>query len=201
MSDLFGSNVFSQIAMVGADIRYAAHIDLGIDPEKLFLELRDEISWRQEEVSVWGKRHLQPRLIFWMGDSGKGYAYSGIALHPEPWSSRVLNVKNKIEDILGRNFNSVLLNYYRNNQDSMGMHSDDEPELGPGPVIASLSLGAARTLAFKSKLNSDSKKLRLESGSLLVMAGQTQRNWKHGIGKESAACGGRINLTFRTIFN
>ncbi|WP_369691927.1 alpha-ketoglutarate-dependent dioxygenase AlkB [Caulobacter segnis] len=187
--------------MDGADVKYAAHVDLGLDPQRLFLELRDEIPWRQEEVSVWGKRHLQPRLIFWMGDSGKGYAYSGIALRPEPWSPRIAAIKKTIERLLGRSFNSVLLNYYRDNRDSMGMHSDDEPELGPEPVIASLSIGAVRTLTFKSKLNSDSRKLRLESGSLLVMAGQTQKNWKHGIGKETAPCGGRINLTFRTIYS
>lgn len=98
-------------------------------------------------------------------------------------------------------FNSVLLNYYRDNRDSMGLHSDDEPELGPRPTIASVSLGEERTLVFKHKTSQELApvRLRLAAGSLLVMKGDTQRNWKHGINKEDRHCGPRVNLTFRRI--
>lgn len=106
-----------------------------------------------------------------------------------------------VEDHAGVAFNSVLLNYYRDNRDSMGFHSDDEPELGPRPVIASLSLGTPRTLVFKPRgdLRADDVKLVLESGSLLLMRGDTQKNWKHGIMKQTRPCGGRVNLTFRRV--
>lgn len=199
--DLFSSQALEAIPIPGADIRYAPHIDLGTNATELFFELRDATDWRQEEVVVWGKRHPQPRLVAWFGDPGTDYTYSGISLRPEPWTPRLEEIRSKIEHAAQSRFNSVLLNYYRDNRDSMGMHSDDEPELGPRPTIASLSLGECRTLIFKSKRANPplTRKLRLESGSLLVMAGDTQANWKHGIEKEAAPCGGRINLTFRNI--
>jgi alkylated DNA repair dioxygenase AlkB len=98
-------------------------------------------------------------------------------------------------------FNSVLVNYYRDNRDSIGFHSDDEPELGARPVIASLSLGEERTFILKHKRSKSVSPvhLRLASGSLLLMKGDTQRCWRHGILKESRSCGPRVNLTFRTI--
>lgn len=199
--DLFGSSGLQSIPLKGGDVRYDPNIDLGTDPSALFLQLRDTVAWRQEEIVVWGKRHPQPRLIAWFGDEGKKYAYSGIYLSPEPWTPVLLRIREVVESATTHTFNSVLLNYYRDNRDSMGFHSDDEPELGPRPTIASVSLGTARTFLLRSKTDHPpvTKRLRLESGSLLVMAGDTQKNWKHGIDKETSPCGGRINLTFRQI--
>jgi alkylated DNA repair dioxygenase AlkB len=107
-----------------------------------------------------------------------------------------------VQDLVHERFNSVLLNYYRDHRDSMGFHSDDERELGPTPIIASVSLGATRTFVLKHKTRPELKPIRLElpSGSLLLMKGLTQKNWKHGIDKQSKPCGPRVNLTFRQIF-
>ena len=123
-----------------------------------------------------------------------------IIVNTLPWSTLLAEIKYNVEQVAGR-FNSVLLNYYRNQRDSMGMHSDDEPELGPQPVIASLSLGAERTLVMKHRRDRAQpvQRLTLASGSLLLMQGDTQRNWKHGINKLQRACGPRVNLTFRKI--
>jgi len=199
--DLFSSNGLERVPLDGADVRYAPYIDLGTEPRTLLKELRDTVPWRQEEVLVWGKRYLQPRLVAWFGDPGKAYTYSGVSLEPERWTPLLLHIREIIEHVSGSRFNSVLLNYYRDNRDRMGLHSDDEPELGLEPTIASISLGETRTLIFKSKHHKPplTRRLRLESGSLLIMAGGTQRNWKHGIEKETAPCGSRINLTFRKI--
>jgi len=111
------------------------------------------------------------------------------------------DIKARIEAVAGSAFNSVLLNYYRDHRDSVGFHSDDEPELGARPVIASLSLGEERTFILKHKRSNTAEpmRLRLTSGSLLLMKGETQLCWRHGVPKENRPCGPRVNLTFRTI--
>jgi alkylated DNA repair dioxygenase AlkB len=116
-----------------------------------------------------------------------------------PWTETLQDIRRAVEAAAGASFNSVFLNYYRDHRDSMGFHSDDEPELGKEPTIASLSLGETRTLTLKHRRRKDREPVRLllESGSLLVMKGETQRNWKHGIAKQSRPCGPRVNLTFR----
>ena len=150
---------------------------------------------------LWGKTYLQPRLTAWHGDADARYVYSGLTLDPLPWTPRLLAIKASIERATDHCFNSVLLNYYRDERDSMGMHSDDEPELGDEPAIASFSLGHARDLVFKHKLDRDRKPVRIElgDGSLLLMRGPTQRNWRHGIVKVRRPLGPRLNLTFRHI--
>ncbi|MFB3079593.1 MAG: alpha-ketoglutarate-dependent dioxygenase AlkB, partial [Lysobacterales bacterium] len=144
---------------------------------------------------------LQPRLMAWYGDEYARYTYSGIELEPLPWSPLLADIKNQIERASGARFNSVLLNYYRDQRDSMGFHSDDEPELGRRPVIASLSLGEERTFVMKHKRDRGltTVRLKLASGSLLVMKGSTQQNWRHGINKLQRSCGPRVNMTFRRI--
>ncbi len=116
-----------------------------------------------------------------------------------PFTPLQLAVRAAVEEVSAQRFNSVLLNYYRDGRDSMGMHSDDEAELGPQPVIASVSFGATRTFILKHKTSKATLKLDLPSGSLLLMSGDTQRNWLHGINKSSRALGPRVNLTFRII--
>lgn len=164
-------------------------------------DLLSQTHWRQESITLWGKRYQQPRLIAWHGSPGASYRYSGTTLQPLPWTPTLLQLRRLVEDQTGSPFNSVLLNYYRDQSDSMGMHADDEPELGPRPVIASLSLGEERTLVFKHRRRRDLPPLRLAlpPGSLLVMSGDTQANWKHGIAKLRRPCGPRLNLTFRYI--
>ena len=147
------------------------------------------------KMSLFGERNFRN------GDRASNYTYSGIQLTPLPWTDILREVRGRIEALADATFNSVLLNYYRDNRDSMGFHSDHEPELGDRPVIASLSLGEERIFVLKHKVDRFVKpvRLKLASGSLLLMKGETQRYWKHGIAKETRACGPRVNLTFRHI--
>jgi alkylated DNA repair dioxygenase AlkB len=142
-------------------------------------------------------------LTAWYGDSTAAYTYSGLTLEPLPWTTLLASLRARVEALTEATFNSVLLNYYRDNRDAMGMHADDEPELGERPVIASLSLGATRTLVFRHKTRRDLApvKIPLPSGSLLLMQGSTQSHWKHGINRSTRACGPRINLTFRRVIS
>lgn len=193
---------FELLPLNDSDISFYPEISLHKPSDDLLIELIRQTPWRQEQISIYGKTWPQPRLSAWYGDSEASYQYSGISMNPRPWTKTLLDIKTTIETLTEQNFNSVLLNYYRNHQDSMGMHSDDERELGPEPVIASLSLGEERTFLLKHKSRKDlgTLKLPLPSGSLLLMKGSTQRYWKHGINKEKSVCGARVNLTFRTIF-
>jgi alkylated DNA repair dioxygenase AlkB len=204
MNDLFGNDIEPlTLPLAGASLVYFPFVDVGTPSNALLQHLIEETPWREEEITVWGKKFLQPRLVAWYGDSGSDYKYSGIQLKPLAWTDNLLAIKRRIEEISNSSFNSVLLNYYRNERDSMGFHSDDEPELGSEPTIASYSLGEERTLIFKSKNEKTSKpfKLPLQSGSLLIMSGKTQKNWLHGIEKANKICKSRINLTFRNIHN
>jgi alkylated DNA repair dioxygenase AlkB len=201
-SGLFASGArLEPILMPDADVSYLDHLELAQPDTQVLQRLIAKIPWRSEEVVMWGRRVPQPRLTAWYGDAGASYAYSGIQLHPLPWTPILLDIKTRIEAAVGSIFNSVLLNYYRDHQDSIGFHSDDEPELGERPVIASLSLGEERTFVLKHKGAKFVRPvhLRLASGSLLLMKGDTQHCWRHGISKENRSCGPRINLTFRQI--
>jgi alkylated DNA repair dioxygenase AlkB len=201
--DLFGEepSTLSPLPIPEADVSFLDRLNLPLAPEALLKILIANVSWKAEKVTVWGKKYDQPRLIAWYGDKGKNYTYSGIAMTPDMWSPELLELKNVVESVVGFKFNSALLNYYRNERDSMGFHSDDERELGPTPVIASVSVGENRTFVFKHKSSDTIKPVRLNltSGSLLLMKGDTQRNWKHGIEKERSPCGARVNITFRNI--
>jgi alkylated DNA repair dioxygenase AlkB len=202
MSDLFpGTNRLERIPMPDAEVYYLNDLELGRSHNAVLDELVADVRWRQENIFVWGKVYQQPRLIAWYGDRGSDYTYSGLRLIPLAWTDLLLEIKRQVESAAATAFNSVLLNYYRDNRDSMGFHSDDEPELGERPVIASLSLGQERTFVMKHKVDKLAKtvRLRLASGSLLLMKGETQRYWKHGIAKETRPSGPRVNLTFRRI--
>ncbi len=198
---VFESSNIERLPIADADVLLYHQIELGQSYDQLLYELIDNTTWRQEEITLFGKAHRQPRLSAWYGNRDSVYTYSGISLRPRPWNQTLLNLKAGVESQLGRSFNSVLLNYYRDQRDSMGMHSDDESELGKQPVIASLSLGEERILLLRHRYRKElgTLKLPLPSGSLLVMKGDTQSHWKHGIAKQNHPCGPRVNLTFRTI--
>jgi alkylated DNA repair dioxygenase AlkB len=202
MDDLFRTSLtLEPISLEDAELYYLRQLPLAQTAEAVMKQLIDEVPWRAENIVVWGKTYPQPRLTAWYGDNGANYTYSGIHLEPLPWTNTLIDIKNRIEKIAGIDFNSVLLNYYRDHRDSMGLHSDDEPELGRRPIIASVSLGEERTFILKHKSRRDLKtnRLKLNSGSLLLMKGETQHYWKHGIEKEERPCGPRVNLTFRRI--
>jgi alkylated DNA repair dioxygenase AlkB len=176
MSDLFATaQHLERIPMLDAEVYYLGDLGLGRQRDEILQRLIVNTNWRQDTIVVWGKTYQQPRLVAWYGDHGSDYTYSGIRLSPTPWTELLLDIKRRVEDVTRESFNSVLLNYYRDNRDSMGSHSDDEPELGEKPVIASVSLGEERTLVLKHKMNKLAKTVRLRqaSGSLLLMKGET----------------------------
>jgi alkylated DNA repair dioxygenase AlkB len=164
-------------------------------------ELIDSIKWSQDNMNMFGKVVDLPRLTAWYGDSEATYTYSGIANHPIGWTPLLLELKQKIETYTGQSFNSVLLNYYRDQNDHMSWHTDDEKELGTNPVIASLSFGETRLFQFKHFKDSAQPKISIktEPGSLVIMRGETQKYWRHRIAKPSLPMGPRVNLTFRNI--
>ena len=170
--------------------------------DRLYASLLEEIEWKQNKISFYGKESLVPRLEAWHGDEGMSYAYSGIRMHPKPWTPTLLEIRKFIEPLARTRFNSVLLNNYRDGKDRVAWHSDDEKELGPEPVIGSVSLGARRRFKLRHR-EYPSRDLQseiiLEHGSFLLMKGPTQRFWKHEVPRTARPVGGRINLTFRVI--
>lgn len=165
-----------------------------------FGRLLDETNWRQDDIRVFGKVYPQPRLTALFGEDGRSYSYSGITMHPEPFTPLLLEIKTAVERISEETFTSVLLNLYRDGSDSNGWHSDDEKELGTNPVIASVSLGAKRVFHFRQKANKKQRfSIDLEHGSMLLMAGSTQHCWQHQLPKSKRVLKPRINLTFRKI--
>ena len=170
-------------------------------------ELTSELAWEQGEITLFGKKVLEPRLSAWYGDAGKSYTYSGKKQEPLPWQSGLLQIKTDAEKAIVEHLkcdiylNSVLCNYYRNGQDSMGFHADNEKELGQNPVIASINFGETRRFQFRRRDDKVVKyELELTHGSLLVMAGAMQQHWLHAVPKEPKRTKPRINLTFRHIF-
>lgn len=204
MRDLFAlDRQFEQIPMPDADVSLLHGIEMPLSYDEILRKLIDQTIWRQESVRIYGKFHQQPRLVALYGDSGKRYDYSGIALHPLPWTDLLREIRRRIQDCTEADFNAVFLNLYRDHNDSMGFHSDDEKELGKNPTIASLTFGATRTFVMKHKFRKElsAMKLPLEAGSVLLMKGETQHFWKHGINKQTTPCGARVNLTFRTLLS
>ena len=184
-----------------ADLLLFRHLDLGAPEAEVFRSLLDAVAWRREQITLFGKTHWQPRLLAWYGDPDASYRYSGKRYDPQPWLPELDDLRARVEAVSGARFNSVLANLYRDGNDSMGLHADDEPELGENPVIASLSLGEERVFRLKHRTRQDLRPLRLPlpGGSLLVMRGPTQRYWKHEVPKSRRPCGPRINLTFRLV--
>ena len=171
-----------------------------IEADAIHSKLITEIPWQQDEITVYGKKHLQPRLTALFGNEGKSYSYSNIKMQPHYWTLLLQKIKSRVESVAGINFTTVLLNQYRDGKDSNGWHADNEKELGTNPVIASLSFGAARVFQLKHNTDKTLKQnIILEHGSLLVMKGTTQHCWKHQIPKTAKPVGERINLTFRVI--
>jgi alkylated DNA repair dioxygenase AlkB len=196
--DLFSDYAGLQpIPIDGGELALLAQLPLPISNAEVFARLVQETAWRHETVVVYGKRHLQPRLTAWHGEAS--YTYSGLRLPPLPMTALLGQLRGAVEAATGHRYNSVLLNYYRDGADSMGMHSDDEPELGLAPAIASLSYGATRTFILRHKRDKRTLKLELADGNLLLMAGGMQQNWLHGINKTARQTGPRLNLTFRYI--
>jgi alkylated DNA repair dioxygenase AlkB len=157
-----------------------------------------QLNWSQDEIQVFGRWHKIPRLQAWHGEPNLSYKYSGKQFQANPWTPALLSLNEQLSE-LGLRFNSVLCNWYRDGEDKMGWHSDNEKELGPSPVIASVSFGSVRDFAFRHRRSGDKFVLPLEHGSLLIMAGKTQHHWQHSLPPRKRVKSPRINLTFRQI--
>jgi alkylated DNA repair dioxygenase AlkB len=174
----------------------------------LLARLWRELDWSQRAIMLYGRRLMQPRLVAWYGDAAAVYSYSGLTLEPLPWHPALQDLCRRIEAATGRRFNAVLANAYRDGHDSMGWHADNEKELGPQPVIASLSLGAPRRFLLRPARSrpgsaadpgSGSFGMTLENGSLLLMKAGCQQRYRHALPRTRRAVGLRINLTYRWI--
>jgi alkylated DNA repair dioxygenase AlkB len=163
-------------------------------------ELSAKTPWQQPHVQIYGRQLPVPRLVAWYGDAEASYRYSGVTHQPLPWTPLLAQIRAQVEVAVGQPLNGVLLNYYRDGQDSMGWHSDDEAELGANPLVASLNLGGTRRFDLRRKgQRRIEHSLPLQHGSLLVMRGPTQHHWQHQVAKTRSLCAPRLNLTFRLI--
>ena len=167
--------------------------------DQLFNLFYQTINWQQGEIKLFGKKHLTPRLEAFYAEENKSYGYSGQRLVTSSFTKELTQIKENIELTFSIQLNSVLINLYRDGNDSNGWHADDEPELGRNPIIASLSLGATRRFDLKHSSTKEKLSLELESGSLLIMGGELQHYWKHQIAKTKKVNAPRINLTFRHL--
>lgn len=169
----------------------------------LFHQLLAETPWNDGSYLAGGRRFQLPRLQAWFSDPGVAYRYADNLLNSHPWTPTLLDVKRRVETLCNTAFNAVLVNLYRDGQDAVGWHADDEPDLGPAPVIASLSLGAGRQFVLRPKTDRGAVplplSLPLSAGTLLVMLPPLQRDWEHAVPAETAVTEPRINLTFRYV--
>ena len=167
---------------------------------QLFEQLQQTIQWQQHQVRVFGRSWPAPRLSAWYGDPAARYRYSGLELEPLSWTPVLSELRGLVESLTRCRFNSVLLNRYRDGQDGMGWHSDDEPELGSNPQIAALSFGAQRRFVMRRRDHHDDRiELTLADRSLLLMGASTQQYWQHSLPKTRRMTAERISLTFRLV--
>lgn len=192
----------TDLALPNADLAHWRGWLPGQSAENLYNELLETIEWSQPSLQMGGRPVKIPRLQAWYGDPEAHYAYSGKAFQPVFWTATLMEMRNELEAHCGALFNSVLVNLYRDGNDGVGWHSDNERELGSRPTIASVSLGATRRFLLKPRQRTPGQttlELQLAHGDLLVMSGPTQQHWLHSIPKTSRPVGARINLTFRFI--
>ena len=169
------------------------------DADKYLSGLHNNTPWEQNFIRLFGKEVSEPRLSTWHAEADLPYTYSGVPRTPHPWKEPLSSLRTACEAHTGQSFNGALLNLYRNGQDAMGWHSDDEAVNGPNPVIASISLGAERRFDFRHKQSREMISVVLPHGSLLVMSGACQTFWLHRIAKTTRQTEPRINVTFRTL--
>jgi len=188
------------IELADANLRY---VPRWVEPDLAdwwLTELRSQTPWSQPEIKLYGRIVAVPRLVAWYGDADAHYRYSGLTHEPLPWTPLLADIRQRVQREVGEALNGALLNYYRDGQDAMGWHSDDERELGQHPLVVSLNLGATRRFDFRRKGTSRiSHSIALEHGSLLVMSGLTQHYWQHQIARTRKVSAPRLNLTFRQI--
>jgi alkylated DNA repair dioxygenase AlkB len=197
--DLFKPAPGETLLPCDGDVRHLGFLYSRAHADSLYENLLQNIDWSQDEMVMFGKKVTTKRKVAWYGDIGLNYRYSNVVKTATLWTPELLDIKERIETKTPTTFNSCLLNLYHSGEEGMGWHSDDEPELGLQPVIGSLSLGASRRFLFRHRSSGQKMEILLESGSLLLMAGETQHYWQHSIPRMARVKKGRINLTFRNI--
>lgn len=180
--------------------RYQSNFLNLLQADEMLQRLWLELPWKQQAIRLYGRRVIQPRLVCWQADSGVDYGYSGIRLQPTPWHPCLAKLRERLRLELGLDFNAVLANAYRDGNDSMGWHADDEPELGSKPVLASISLGAERKFRWRGLASGESGGINLQHGSLLLLEEDFQALYQHSVPKTRKATALRINLTFRRVY-
>jgi len=185
-----------------ADILFLPTLFDKTESDHLFRDLMEGIRWNQETIKYYGKEINLPRLTAWYGDKGISYTYSHISNSPHPWTPTLIYIKDRIEGIAKTKFNSVLLNLYRDGNDGVSWHQDNEKELGEEPVIGSVSFGQTRRFQLRHRTKKDLGRIDIDltNGSFLIMKGKTQQFWQHQIPKTAKPVKPRINLTFRSIY-
>ena len=179
---------------------YKQHVFNTTESRHLLDKLIADIPWQQKSVLMYGKTVVTPRLTAWFGNPDVDYSISGNQKPPFPWTKELLMVKDKVETLSGYVFNSVLLNYYRDANDSVGWHSDNDGSPGKNKIVASVSFGQERKFEIRKNKNHDQKfSILLEDGSYLLMKGNFQDEWQHRIPKSSKVLRPRVNLTFRIL--
>jgi alkylated DNA repair dioxygenase AlkB len=170
------------------------------DKEQLNQVEFKNIQWNHDQIKMYGKSIFLPRYSAWYGDGDKPYTYSGLTLQPKPWNKGLLYIKDRIDQVAGIHFNSVLMNWYRDGEDYINWHTDAEKELGKNPIIGSVNFGATRRFQLR-RIDDNNEKFEvpLKHGTFLLMRGQTQHFWQHGVPKEKKVKEARFNLTFRII--
>lgn len=195
------SNQQQSAAWPEAGLRLIDGFYSAADSYLLFQQLMDAVDWQQLPITVYGKTWPEPRLTSWVGDPAAVYSYSGQARRPVAWFEPLSALRDQLSEFVGVQFNSVLVNCYQDGSHGVGWHSDNEPELGANPTIASLSLGATRRFRVRHKTDKSipARSFDLRAGNLLIMDGNSQRDWQHAVPKVKSAVGPRINLTFRVV--
>lgn len=187
-----------RVELDGGDVVFDEGFLPEFDAVELLKSLLENVPWKQDTITMFGREHLVPRLHQWYGDEGTVYRWSGVEMRPLPWPAGLARIREHVESVAGVRFNSLLLNLYRNGDDTVGWHADDEPALGSNPVIASVSLGASRDFVLRRrKAKGEKVSIQLSNGSLLVMRGDTQTNWEHSVPRRKRVREPRVNLTFR----
>ena len=200
--DPFMSGDSELIELTDADLRYFPRwVDADL-ADGWLSEISAKTPWSQPQIKLYGRSIAVPRLVAWYGDADAHYRYSGFTHEPLAWTPLLADIRQRVQQQVGQRLNGVLLNYYRDGQDAMGWHSDDERELGQQPLVVSLNLGATRRFDFRRKGASRIEySISLEHGSLLVMSGLTQHYWQHQIARTRKVRAPRLNLTFRQIIH
>ncbi|MDA9554670.1 alpha-ketoglutarate-dependent dioxygenase AlkB [Pelobium sp.] len=197
--DLFDSDLKSNILPFDGVVQYQGVIFNHQQIQQYFNHLINDIEWKNDEVKIFGKQFITKRKVAWYADDQLEYIYSNRKKEGLIWTDVLLDLKRKVEELTNESYNSCLLNLYHDGDEGMGWHSDDEKSIVPYSAIASLSFGATRKFSLKHKKTKQTVSIQLESGSLLLMKGETQVNWLHSLPKTKKIKTPRINLTFRKM--